>query len=407
MENENQDLSVQDTDTNGGAIVTKEDNFNVTDNTVSEKEKSYFDGESLEYLGVIIVTDFLISLGITAPWGICRFERWKARHTTIEGKRLKFIGGAESLLGHWIKWLLLSFVTFGIYLPWLYIDVVKWNTKNTLCEDKEALFDGKVLDLIGTIIICSLIVIFSLGFATPWAVCRFYRWKNYHTIVDGKRLMFIGTAESLLGHWIKWFLLTMVTFGIYSFWAYVNMNKWLIERTVFDDGSYEQNPPQIGINFEGIKEFLIRNKILVASLAAIFIIVPIVISRCSASDNYDEENILGLRPDEYYENMYAAGAGEYALQGFIDGKYPITMKLSIDENGGIYGTYYYDKVGTDIYLHGTINSDYDVFMEESTDVNFNNLTGSFSGFLDVNTSIFSGTFHGYERDNRLSFSLTQ
>jgi len=57
--------------------------------------------------------------------------RWKAKHTVIDGKRLRFDGTAVGLFGNWIKWLLLYLITAGIYSFWLGIALQKWKTKHT------------------------------------------------------------------------------------------------------------------------------------------------------------------------------------------------------------------------------------------------------------------------------------
>ena len=56
---------------------------------------------------------------------------WEIKHTVIEGKRLRFDGTALQLFGNWIKWLLLTIITFGIYSFWVQIAIKKWKTKHT------------------------------------------------------------------------------------------------------------------------------------------------------------------------------------------------------------------------------------------------------------------------------------
>ena len=34
----------------------------------------------------------LFTLGIGTPWAFCKIQRWRAENTTIEGKKIKFIG---------------------------------------------------------------------------------------------------------------------------------------------------------------------------------------------------------------------------------------------------------------------------------------------------------------------------
>ena len=60
--------------------------------------------------------------------------RWVAKNTLIEGRRLKFIGSGTSLFLHYIKWFLLTIITFGIYGFWLYIKMLEWKTENTVFE---------------------------------------------------------------------------------------------------------------------------------------------------------------------------------------------------------------------------------------------------------------------------------
>lgn len=322
MENENQELSVQDTDTNGGAVVAKEDNSNLA-TTASENEGSYFDGEVSEYLGVKFVCRLIASLGITVPWAVCKQSRWMTSHIVINGKRMKFVGSPESLIGNWIKLFLIGIAVFAIYavfnvgplvksfmdlfagdfggffaasiaqllllvlaltvyLSLVYISIEKWIVKNTIFEDlsgkSESYFDGKFFDFLGVVLVCGLIIIFSLGFATPWAICRFLRWRNYHVVINGQRLRFEGTPESLIGNWIKWFLLSIVTLGIYSFWLNVAVYKWSYKNIIFDDGYYEQNPPNFSIDFSALKEFVVKYKVMVISIVAALIIIPTAIS---------------------------------------------------------------------------------------------------------------------------------
>ena len=59
------------------------------------------------------------------------FLKWRSEHTLIDGKRLRFTGGGFSLLGLWIKWWLLTIVTFGIYIFWVIPSLNKWVVEHT------------------------------------------------------------------------------------------------------------------------------------------------------------------------------------------------------------------------------------------------------------------------------------
>ena len=95
-------------------------------------EKSYFDGGLFQLIGWKILGTLItaLTLGICYPWAVCMIYRWEAKHTVIEGKRLKFTGSAIGLFGNWIKWILLTIITLGIYGFWVGIKLKKWKTKN-------------------------------------------------------------------------------------------------------------------------------------------------------------------------------------------------------------------------------------------------------------------------------------
>ena len=98
-----------------------------------QTEKSYFDSGLLQLIGWKILGAIVtsITLGICYPWAFCMIYSWEAKHTVINGHRLRFTGTALQLFGHWIKWILLTIITLGIYGFWLNIKLVQWKTKHT------------------------------------------------------------------------------------------------------------------------------------------------------------------------------------------------------------------------------------------------------------------------------------
>lgn len=102
-----------------------------------QTEKSYFDGGLLQLIGWQILGGLVtvFTFGICYPWAICMIYRWEAKHTVINGRRLKFNGTAMQLFGNWIKWLLLTIITLGIYSFWLNIKLIQWKTKHTVFAD--------------------------------------------------------------------------------------------------------------------------------------------------------------------------------------------------------------------------------------------------------------------------------
>lgn len=87
-----------------------------------------FDGGAGTWLGVqlggALIT--LVTLGICFPWAVVMTYRWQAKHTYLNGRRLRFTGTAPALFGTWVKWLLLMIVTLGIYSFWVYPALTRW-----------------------------------------------------------------------------------------------------------------------------------------------------------------------------------------------------------------------------------------------------------------------------------------
>ena len=98
------------------------------------KSKAFrFDGGAGTYLGTgllaLLVTVF--SLGFAFPFALVLRQRWRAKHTYVNGRRLIFDGTGLSLFGNWVKWFLLCIVTLGIYGFWVGPRIQKWIVENT------------------------------------------------------------------------------------------------------------------------------------------------------------------------------------------------------------------------------------------------------------------------------------
>lgn len=95
--------------------------------------ESKFTGGLLGMIGIWILQALIITftLGIGTPWAICLAERWRVKHTIIDGHQLVFDGTGGQLFGNFIKWFLLTIITLGIYGFWLSIKMQQWVTKHT------------------------------------------------------------------------------------------------------------------------------------------------------------------------------------------------------------------------------------------------------------------------------------
>jgi uncharacterized membrane protein YjgN (DUF898 family) len=75
----------------------------------------------------IVIT--LFTAGICYPFALVLMERWKAKHATIQGRKVVFTGSGWGLFGLWIKWFFLS-ITVGIYTLWIGPQIQKWKWEN-------------------------------------------------------------------------------------------------------------------------------------------------------------------------------------------------------------------------------------------------------------------------------------
>lgn len=92
-----------------------------------------FDGGAATYVGTAILAALVTvaTFGICYPFALVLRERWRAKHSYIDGYQLVFTGSATALFGNWIKWLFLSVITFGIYLFWVGPRIARWKWEHT------------------------------------------------------------------------------------------------------------------------------------------------------------------------------------------------------------------------------------------------------------------------------------
>ncbi|MEJ7706737.1 MAG: DUF898 family protein [Nocardioidaceae bacterium] len=93
----------------------------------------HFDGGAATYVGTailgLLITVF--TLGICYPFALVLNQRWRAKHSYIDGQRLTFTGTGIGLFGTWIKWFLLIVITIGIYAFWVGPRIARWKWEHT------------------------------------------------------------------------------------------------------------------------------------------------------------------------------------------------------------------------------------------------------------------------------------
>ena len=94
--------------------------------------ESKFTGSVLGLLGIriLVAALFVFTLGLGFPWCVCFKREWIAKHTVIDGRRLRFDGNGLELFGLYFVWWLLTVVlllVFGVMvirLPLLLVPFV-------------------------------------------------------------------------------------------------------------------------------------------------------------------------------------------------------------------------------------------------------------------------------------------
>ncbi len=131
---------------------------------------SDFDGTVLNYIGVGILellvlvlmggigagamlllgTDNVISIVVLVvcvliglSWMTVIFMKWDAKHTIINGQRLKFKASAINFLLNYLKWVLLIVITLGIYSLWLPVKVRKWRARHTTSSPVQSVYNSQ------------------------------------------------------------------------------------------------------------------------------------------------------------------------------------------------------------------------------------------------------------------------
>lgn len=219
-------------------------NYNTANTAIPEEERSCFDGGYFAYIGYSILVGLVsvITLGIAYPWMCCLFQRWKAKHTVICGKRMCFDGTGAQLFGRLLLWSFLTVITCGIFGLWMVIFVRKWITKHTHYEgqeDNNSYFDGGVLGMIGTNLLAGLVTVVPFV-GTAWSEVIKIKWETRHTVVDSRRHIFEGSLGGMFVKLLLWGFLTIITLGIFGLFVPVKFLRWKTENTIDNEHTTQE-----------------------------------------------------------------------------------------------------------------------------------------------------------------------
>lgn len=92
-----------------------------------------FTGGAATYFGTAILglVITVCTLGICYPFAVVLVQRWRCKHSYINGQQMVFTGSAWGLFGNWVKWFLLCIVTIGIYGFWVAPRIARWKWEHT------------------------------------------------------------------------------------------------------------------------------------------------------------------------------------------------------------------------------------------------------------------------------------
>lgn len=155
------------------------------------EENSYFEDKSIKLFWLNIVWKFLniISFGLLIPFTMSMKLKYLNKKTVINNKKLIFDGHGISLLGYYILWGILTFITFGIYGLWVPVKMLKWQVEYTHIkenDEEEDTSDKSVLIIIpiffiGLAILIGLIVLFTTIFS-GFTINNIFRYPIDDTI---------------------------------------------------------------------------------------------------------------------------------------------------------------------------------------------------------------------------------
>jgi uncharacterized membrane protein YjgN (DUF898 family) len=152
------------------------------ENTVIDGQRCRYTGTAGGLFKAMFVPMLLTSLtlGIYAPWMVCKLWSWIDENVEVNGQRgrLTFHGDGGTLLGKWILGAILTYCTLGIYGAWFANDIFAFYWENTKIDGRGFGFRKDPGGFLGTYILTAVLSYCTLGIYMPWGLCNIIKWES-------------------------------------------------------------------------------------------------------------------------------------------------------------------------------------------------------------------------------------
>jgi uncharacterized membrane protein YjgN (DUF898 family) len=197
-------------------------------------------------VGMLLTT---LTAGIYAPWFMCKLGKFAADNVQAVAPdgtryRVSFDGTGGSLFVTYLVGFLLTYITLGIYAPWFLCKMFKWVFSNTrLLENEQPVgsfdFEGTGGEFFVTYLVGFLLTMITLGIYAPWFQVKLTKFvaENTRATYQGRVFQgaFHGTGGELFVIMLLHGFLTQITFGIYMPWFLVKQWEFDINNREFNE----------------------------------------------------------------------------------------------------------------------------------------------------------------------------
>ncbi len=183
-------------------------------NPKHENHRLNYNGNALEYLGILLVNFFLnlITIGFYYPWAKEKELKFLYGHVRLNNHPFQFSGTGSEMFKGYIKAIGLFIAVYALSYTAL---ILEYSVASVL------------------IIYLGIIIII------PFAIHGSYRYRMSRTSWKGIRLGYRGDRSDLVWMFYKNLFFTIITFGIYASWMTINLRNYIISNIRFGSLQFE------------------------------------------------------------------------------------------------------------------------------------------------------------------------